>query len=551
MVSAEDWQVMLEPSYTIRGLWVAESGQAWACNQGGQILHHDGTGWQVAYEAGPGVITGIWGFSETDIYAAQPPGLLHYDGTHWRSFPTPPRIAITELWGTEDGILFGAGTGGAIVRRVGETWKIMESGTTRHFRSLWGTGADHVLALDSSGALHRYDGEAWAEFEGVPADQGLGIWASAPANVIMMVPDGALRFDGTSWQKMNDLPGGVYHEIWGHGAGDLFLVGREFAHHDGQGWTIQDKPTRGALDVVHGNGSGAVYAAGLLGQIWVRDSGVWREQVPVGKSQWFTDVWGFSDQSLFVTCGDFAGVYYWDGVTWTQQDLPANSPQALTVWGTSRTDVHVAGSGGHILHFDGERWSSQELDQSYAIQDMWGSSESHVFAVGNDMSGNGRILFFDGRSWTALEETWERGFLAIGGTGPDNVYVSWDGASSFLHFDGTAWSPVRGDTPAPPKSVWLEGATGYAVGYDGTIQVLKNGVWKSQSSGVTEDLEAVWGTGQGEAIAVGSKGCILRYDGREWSAVPSPAKLHLYGVWGLPDGPVYAVGKSGVVLKME
>ena len=60
-----------------------------------------------------------------------------------------------------------------------------------------------------------------------------------------------------------------------------------------------------------------------------------------------------------------------------------------SVWGTSPTDIYVAGAGGTVLHYDGTKWSRKETGT--------GVNLLNVFGVGNDVyvSGfSGAILHY-------------------------------------------------------------------------------------------------------------------------------------------------------------
>ena len=74
-------------------------------------------------------------------------------------------------------------------------------------------------------------------------------------------------------------------------------------------------------------------------------------------------------------------------------------------------------------------------------------------------------------------------------------------------------------------------------------------VWSIVSSGTVFSLYAVWGSGPGDAWAVGDNGTILRWNGTAWSSVSSGTTNFLYSVWGSGPGDVWAFGSGGTILR--
>src|SRR6516225_1209498 len=68
--------------------------------------------------------------------------------------------------------------------------------------------------------------------------------------------------------------------------------------------------------------------------------------------------------------------------------------------------------------------------------------------------------------------------------------------------------------------------------------------WLPQTSGTTQSLSGVWGSGPGDFFALGNGGTILHTsnDGQSWNAQPSGTGSGLSGVWGSGPGDVFAVG---------
>jgi hypothetical protein len=88
------------------------------------------------------------------------------------------------------------------------------------------------------------------------------------------------------------------------------------------------------------------------------------------------------------------------------------------VWGSSGSDVFAVGESGTILHYDGLAWSAMSSGTSYWLFGVWSSSGSDVFAVG----WNGTILHYDGTDWSAMRRTYFD-LEAVGGSSGSDVFA--------------------------------------------------------------------------------------------------------------------------------
>ena len=118
-----------------------------------------------------------------------------------------------------------------------------------------------------------------------------------------------------------------------------------------------------------------------------------------------------------------------------------------------------------------------------------------------------------------------------------------DGASSRWHVESSG-------TNANLHGVWAQGGDLYAVGEGGVIlHSSGDGSWSAQTSGVTVELDAVWGSGAADIYVVGASGTILHSTGNgTWTAQSGAPTDNLHAVWGSGAGDVYAVGTAGTIL---
>jgi hypothetical protein len=231
-----------------------------------------------------------------------------------------------------------------------------------------------------------------------------------------------------------------------------------------------------------------------------------------------------------------------------------------------------------ILRYDGSAWSvalQGMSDAPVSLNSVWGASSSEVFAVGTQC-GQSLISRYDGTTWTQPAITCpgvaaSTNLASVWGSSPSNAFLvdrvspspspSQVTATSIYRFDGQAtWNPEYHRScsyPCDPylNAVWSSsptyviavGDSGFIVHYDGTA-------WTSQTSGTTQHLNAVWGSGSGigaAIFAVGSAGTILSFDGTSWQAQASGTTQPLYGIWGSSPTDVFAVGGGGIVLHYD
>jgi hypothetical protein len=97
-------------------------------------------------------------------------------------------------------------------------------------------------------------------------------------------------------------------------------------------------------------------------------------------------------------------------------------------------------------------------------------------------------------------------------------------------------------SPAPGRLV--------IVGSQGLVLVRDQAAWTVEDPGVTDDLQAVWGTEGDGLFAVGAAGRLLHRGLAGWQAVPTGTAEDLVAVHGQPGGRVVVVGTGGAVMEV-
>jgi hypothetical protein len=209
------------------------------------------------------------------------------------------------------------------------------------------------------------------------------------------------------------------------------------------------------------------------------------------------------------------------------------------VWGAARDDVFAIGPKGKIVRGDGTTWSTMSSGTTEDLLRIWGSGPNDVFVVGTSS-----ILHWNGTAWSPMRlpegvvgPGVERIHGDLWGSGPKDVYVV--GSGGLLHWDGSRWSAAAqfisdnwwsGIWGSGPKDVYVVG--GMLKHWDGTR-------W-SETDGPGPDR--VWGSGPKDVMACGAISC-THWDGTRWSVTPWGSYFvgQVSSIWGSGPNDVLAI----------
>jgi hypothetical protein len=236
------------------------------------------------------------------------------------------------------------------------------------------------------------------------------------------------------------------------------------------------------------------------------------------------------------------------------------------VWGASAFDAFAVGDGV-ITHYDGSAWSAATLGATSALRDVWGTSGTNVYAVGDD----GVILHYDGGGWSAAA-AFAPLLTSIWGTSAGDVYAAGNTGELF-HEGGMGWSQVDGPESLQLTDVWGEGGvlfavepranitTGIGVGPAGRIHLFDGAQWRVTVDSLFTRPVRLWGTSSRDVFAVGTEfifpgslpfieiGRLLHYDGTEWKETGVEVPHRLLAVSGTARGDAIAVGDGATIIR--
>jgi hypothetical protein len=391
----------LDPLYA--QVWASGPSDVWiTLLSANQVANWNGTTWTVL-TVGPatGGIGPIWGTGPSDVYVAGENGTFHYDGSTWSSFGSFPGF----MWGS-GGSLWVAGDQSSVQAQGvvsvwnGATWTEPAFPSTFALEAISGSSSTDIWVAGGDGALVHWDGSIWSTN-----------WKGGAASFIPMTPvcrSGTYRNANDAWIVGNMTNGSTSSFV-------------PFASHwDGTSWTPSIIGDAAGLADIWSAGPNDTYASGEI------DS-----ESPAGV------------------------LVHWDGSDWSILGSSDKLSDCTAIWADSTDDVWAC-CGNGVLHWDGKLATPIRFGDEVLYTGIWGSSATDVYVAG------GGVKHFDGKSWSDLSIP--TGAEWVSGSGPNDVWISGD--SYLFHWDGAAWSN-QADIPAlnggqivrvvasAPNTAWL------------------------------------------------------------------------------------------------
>lgn len=237
---------------------------------------------------------------------------------------------------------------------------------------------------------------------------------------------------------------------------------------------------------------------------------------------------------------------------------PLGAVWLFDMWADSPSNVWLVGRPGVILHFDGDVWTLEQVEQN-SLTSIWGESANDLYVA----CDQGKILHYDGSGWTEMDTGVEENIFDVGRGPFDEIYaVGYEGTA--LRLDGGQWVDTDNDVHWYSQQdtllrdediVSLTTVTRYGIGGSDAVVLMEdfpdsNNYWRK---GPIEDDSNSWitasasGPESGDNLFGNEAGRLfqLRYDEIEdmltWAEVPSPASLPapITDISLTPDGQDY------------
>ena len=130
----------------------------------------------------------------------------------------------------------------------------------------------------------------------------------------------------------------------------------------------------------------------------------------------------------------------------------------------------------------------------------------------------------------------------------NNVWVVGNNGT-IVYYNGSTWTTQTSGTTQQLNAVWGTAANSvWVVGNGGVILFWNGSTWTTQTSGTTENLWGIWGSSATNVFAVGANGVIRRWNGSSWALSSSGTSENLWAIWGSSATSIWAVGDNGTIL---
>lgn len=210
----------------------------------GTIVRYDGQGFTRMTTPRMGLVFGVWGASESDVWAvggepdAEPGFLWHFDGSTWSDMSAmlPDSVQGTPLfkvWGHSASDVWIVGLDGVAVHWNGSVLEAGATGTKERLFTLHGppSGKPSFVAVggDASAVLIQNDGTTWHILKPNPSPAQLfGVFMQSEKLGYAVGSEAiVLGYDGSAW-KLLKTPfelANPLHSVWVDPGGGVWAVG--------------------------------------------------------------------------------------------------------------------------------------------------------------------------------------------------------------------------------------------------------------------------------------------------------------------------------------
>ena len=495
------WQNPLPQGNSLRAVWVAKDGTAFAVGDRGAIVFRSSRSRNFEQMDSPTRwnLRAIFGRSKTDVVAVGEGGIiLRWKGKRWQ-VARPADSKHADLNGVSvagSGEIVAVGEGGIVVTGTTGKWK-RRSVIKHDLFDVWATGEKAELwAAGANGVLLRYHLGNWSSVKNEAEEDFLGVVAFGGQRVRAVGTGRALlRMDG----RRQDLrPVGKYdlHDIWAESPGHFWTVGKKGTtiEFNGQSWTYRASPTLVDLFSIHGRRGGLI-TVGQGGTALERTKKRWK-LLSGGQRAEFVSI-RFTEKGEPWALDARGGLWTRKKEKWFRRwSAPAGRYAAMAIVST-----------GFVLVGD----RAVKVDKNFRSRRIAIGAAEELLAVSHQG-----------------EKT-----LAVGSRG--GIYV----------LDGRSFVSIGSPTALRLTGLSQHGGTAIAVGRRGTVLHRRGSKWVRETTHALEDLRAVQVFADKRAVAVGKSGRVLLRNGTRWTFLPKPAEQNLVAVWGRSADDFYVASENG------
>lgn len=401
----------------------------------------------------------------------------------------------------------------------GATWNI--SLRDRTPLGIFATGASDGYIMNFDSQMYKNAGNDFNLVSGPAGASSLtGIWGTSATNIFTSGPSGVLyRYDGSQWTKIQTASQEAYIYVKGSGTApnDVWAVGQRgvITHWDGSAATSRRANVfSGDIRSVWGSGTSDVWFSTKSGTVIHYNGTAYTESAALvtgaGANVYGLGGSGPNDVWLGASENGGAVLMHYNGTAWSRATLPkvyldSGETGVTAIWAASATSAWALGASvPYPLHWDGSSW---QIDFSAGVsgspQSIWGSSASDVWMAG----GPNSLYHYDGTSWDTTSRLAAQ-IYSLGGTSATDVWAGGD--KVVYHWNGSTWSAAMSVTGAmgtivgiaatASNDVWLTDSTGLVFRYNGTFKTINTTLGGLPGTGTlpwAANANNVWFGGRG------------------------------------------------------
>jgi hypothetical protein len=358
-----------------RALWVMGERDVWVAGAPNSLARWDGESFHKdsSLEA---EINALWGSGPDDLWAVGSTGTIaHWDGKVWarhgQALGVATRANLWSVWGSSAQSIWAVGSDRTLLHWNGRRWTELDLSmlltSTVGLQAVHGRAEDDVWVATSEGRLLHFDGKRWRKLDDVRATGSLrGLWSAPEGELWAVGADAAaLHWDGQSWVGSERAVAADMLDVWGVGK-RVWAVGSAgtILHGNGKVWRALSSGTKGSLRAVHGTGEHDVWAVGEEILHWDGES--WKQAYDDDAQLY--GVWAVTANDVWAVGDDANGgvVFRLSEGRWqVHQRFPGR--KLRKVWARVPTDVWVQYEKDGGLRWNGESWQELPLPERDVI----------------------------------------------------------------------------------------------------------------------------------------------------------------------------------------
>lgn len=542
----------------LHAVWGASDADIWAVGEKGTMRHFDGILWSDVPSGTSETLRAVSGSASNEVWAVGDAGTaIRWNGIRWQEAATglkakaAPGVtpALRGVWSRGASDAWAVGDAGTVLHWRGRVWEPVDVGAGgASLRAIGGNAGGALTVLSSSGAWRSEGGTTWRrdpQMDGhcvalwvEPRAVVFGAWAACLGYQGSPNDQHSVFRDFLGWKPDERASTDMRYAISGTGSDNVWTSGVRGAvdHFDGLQWTRMRAPTNVTLNGIWASPSGQAWAAGPAGTLCRFDRTQWICDDFGRGPQFASAVWGSASNDVWVA-GESAQMFHWNGVRWhAGENLALTSPTTgsrpptpsviLGLWGSASDDVWATSEVGDLLHWDGDRWSTQSTDPGASYGAVHGSGRRDAWIVA-------------ARGPTPIAE---------------RVMRHWDGRAWTAHAPGTTAS-LEALWVLAPNDAWAGGEDGVSVHWNGQL-------WQEVPTGLGRDetIRAAWGSATNNVWMATQRGVLIHWDGSGWARIPTPptelalvtslwasgpSELWVFGISRVADAPYTAMRWDG------